>query len=550
MPDAKSPLRGADIVARSLEQLGCDRIFTLSGNHIMSLFDAALETKLDLVHVRHEAAAVHMADAWGRLTRQPGIAMVTGGPGHANAVGALYTALAAESPMVLLSGHAATWEIGRGGFQEIRQAEMAAPVTKASWTAQTAATLGRDIEKAMRLAISGRPGPVHVSLPSDLLDEPVAGHAIAWPDHKPAASAAVPLAQPVAEAVLAALASARKPLIIAGPQLSYQPGRALLARLEAAVNTPVVIMESPRGANDATLGAFSDLLRHADLIVLLGKALDFTLRWAAAPLLDPASKLMVIDPEAALLDRATTELGDRLLLASRADVSLAAESLIRHAAATTVRDGAWLGIARHALDSRPAAWNTVASTATGTLHPATVFQAVRAVMDRHARSLLICDGGEFAQWGQSLLSTERRLVNGVAGSIGASIPFALAARIHEPDAPVIAVMGDGTFGFHMAEFETAVRRNLPFIAIVGNDACWNAESQIQRRDYGAQRMHGCDLLPSRYDQVVTALGGHGELVDTVAAMGPALERALASGKPACINVMIESVAAPVIRHPA
>src|SRR5262249_49641906 len=138
-------LRGADIVARSLERLGCRHVFTLSGNHIMSLFDAALEASLDLVHVRHEAAAVHMADPWGRLTGKPGIAMVTGGPGHANAVGALYTALAAESPMVLLSGHAATWEIGRGGFQEMRQAEMAAPVTKASWTSASAAMLGPDI---------------------------------------------------------------------------------------------------------------------------------------------------------------------------------------------------------------------------------------------------------------------------------------------------------------------------------------------------------------------------------------------------------------------
>jgi acetolactate synthase-1/2/3 large subunit len=121
------PLRGADIVAQSLARLGCRRVFTLSGNHIMSIFDAAIETDLDLVHVRHEAAAVHMADAWGRLTGEAGIALVTGGPGHANAVGALFTARGAESPMVLLSGHAATWELGRGGFQEIRQAEMAAP---------------------------------------------------------------------------------------------------------------------------------------------------------------------------------------------------------------------------------------------------------------------------------------------------------------------------------------------------------------------------------------------------------------------------------------
>src|SRR6187549_4285641 len=163
-------LRGADIVAQSLKRLGCQRVFTLSGNHIMSIFDATLDAGLDLVHVRHEAAAVHMADAHGRLTGQPGVAMVTGGPGHANAVGALFTALGAESPMVLLSGHAATWELGRGGFQELRQADMAAPVTKASWMAKDTATLGQDIGEAIRIATSGRPGPVHVSLPSDLLD--------------------------------------------------------------------------------------------------------------------------------------------------------------------------------------------------------------------------------------------------------------------------------------------------------------------------------------------------------------------------------------------
>src|SRR6187455_2887942 len=152
--DMSQTLRGADIVAQSLKRLGCRRVFTLSGNHIMSIFDAAIEAGLDLVHVRHEAAAVHMADAHGRLTGQPGIALVTGGPGHANAVGALFTALGAEAPMVLLSGHAATWELGRGGFQELRQAEMAAPVTKASWMAKDATTLGQDIGEAIRIATS------------------------------------------------------------------------------------------------------------------------------------------------------------------------------------------------------------------------------------------------------------------------------------------------------------------------------------------------------------------------------------------------------------
>jgi acetolactate synthase-1/2/3 large subunit len=204
MPTSQS-LRGADIVARSLKRLGCTRVFTLSGNHIMSIFDAALDAGLDLVHVRHEAAAVHMADAHGRLTGEPGIALVTGGPGHANAVGALFTALGAESPLVLLSGHAATWELGRGGFQEIRQAEMAAPVSKASWTATAAATLGHDIGEAMRIATSGRPGPVALSLPSDLLDQRVEDSASPGPA---AAQSLTTLADATADAILAAPAPA------------------------------------------------------------------------------------------------------------------------------------------------------------------------------------------------------------------------------------------------------------------------------------------------------------------------------------------------------
>jgi acetolactate synthase-1/2/3 large subunit len=142
----------------------------------------------------------------------------------------------------------------------------------------------------------------------------------------------------------------------------------------------------------------------------------------------------------------------------------------------------------------------------------------------------------------------RRLINGVAGAIGSSLSFALTARLLEPKAPVFAVLGDGTIGFHLAEFETAARRGLPFVAVLGNDARWNAESQIQLREYGRERMHGCDLLPIRYDQAVACLGGHGEFVDNAADLPGAIARALGSGKPACINIMTESIAAPVVRR--
>ena len=537
-------LRGADIVIRALEQQGVTRVFTLSGNHIMSLFDAALGRPIDLVHVRHEAAAVHMADAWGRLTGEPGVAMVTGGPGHANAVGALFTALGAESPMVLLSGHAATWELGRGGFQELDQAAMAAPVTKASWMARSTATLAEDVGRAIDMARSGRPGPVHLSLPSDLLDEAISGDLISWPE--PQRGLGVALHEGIADAVLVALQSAARPVILAGPHLSSRQGRALLAELEQATRVPAVVLESPRGVADATIGAFSEVMRRADLVVLLGKALDFTVRWLEPPVADKSARVIVLDPDGALVARAAREKGERVLIGAVANSMLAAQTLTARAKLREPRPQGWLAEARAAIDGRPRAWDRLASTTPGKLHPIEVFRALGPVVARDPATILICDGGEFAQWGQCLLKAPRRMINSVTGAIGAGLPFALAARVHDAEAPVFAVMGDGTFGFHMAEIETAVRRKLPFVAIVGNDACWNAESQLQRRHYGENRMHGCELLPARYDLLASALGGHGELVEAADQLDGAIARAIASGKPAVINVMTESIAAPVL----
>ena len=538
-------LRGADIVIRALEQHGVTRVFTLSGNHIMSLFDAALGRKIDLVHVRHEAAAVHMADAWGRLTGEAGIAMVTGGPGHANAVGALFTAVGAESPLLLLSGHAATWELGRGGFQELDQVAMAAPVTKASWMARSVTTLAEDVGRAMEIARSGRPGPVHLSLPSDVLDETVAGDLVSWPE--PRRGPGVGLHAGIADAVLTELRAAARPVILAGPYLSSRDGRTLLAELEQSTRVPAVVLESPRGVADATIGAFSEILRRADLVVLLGKALDFTVRWLQPPVADAAMRMIMLDPDGALVARAAREKGKRLVVGAVADSLLAARSLSERAKLLEPRSPAWLAEARAAIDGRPRSWDDIATASPGKLHPVEVFRALSPVVAADPATILICDGGEFAQWGQCLLKAPRRIINSVTGAIGAGLPFALAARVHDPQAPIFAVMGDGTFGFHMAEVETAVRRQLPFVAIVGNDACWNAESQLQRRHYGENRMHGCELLPARYDLLVNALGGHGELVEAADQLRGAIARAIASGKPAVINVMTQSIAAPILK---
>jgi acetolactate synthase-1/2/3 large subunit len=537
-------IRGADIVARTLDRAGLTQIFTLSGNHIMPLFDAAIGTRLRLIHVRHEAAAVHMADAWGRLSGGPGIALVTGGPGHTNAVAALATAQAAESPLVLLSGHASLDEIGRGAFQELPQAAIAAPLCKASWTAATAEGLGHDIARAARLACEGRPGPVHVSLPFDLLESGVADNAALWPSEQDFIARVTPLSGNDADEVLASLAGAERPLVVAGPMMSDRDGRRLLRALADATGVPAIVMDSPRGINDPSLGAFAEVLREADLIVFLGKAHDFTLRFADPPFVHSGCRFLVIDPDAAMIDRVRREKGSRLVLGRNADARVAARLLVERAKGGQA-SAAWFDNVQATLSYRPPDWSEPRSRAK--IHPIDLCRAIAPFLARDPQAVFISDGGEIGQWAQALLNAPRRIINGVAGSIGASIPFALAARAVEAHAPVIAVMGDGTFGFHMAEFDTAVRHNLPFVAIIGNDATWNAEYQIQLRSYGEARAHGCELLPARYDKVAEALGGHGEFVERVDDLTPALERAVASGKAACVNVIIERVAAPVIR---
>jgi acetolactate synthase-1/2/3 large subunit len=270
---------------------------------------------------------------------------------------------------------------------------------------------------------------------------------------------------------------------------------------------PVIGMESPRGVNDPALGKVADVLKRADAVLLVGKRRDFTLRFGEA--FAPGCAVMEVEGEV--------------------DIQGAAEP-------------GWAGQVRAALAWRPPEWQSVQSRPEGPLHPVELCREVQKLLD--GDSVLVSDGGEFGQWAQACLSAPRRVINGPAGSIGSALPFAAAAKLAFPDARVVAMLGDGTFGFHLSELDTAVRYGLGFITVIGNDACWNAEHQIQLRAYGRDRAHGLDLLPTRYGAVAAALGCHGEDVGVLADLAPALQRSVASQKPACINVMVERLAAP------
>jgi acetolactate synthase-1/2/3 large subunit len=287
------------------------------------------------------------------------------------------------------------------------------------------------------------------------------------------------------------------------------------------------------------------MLAQADCVLLVGKRLDYTLRFGKPPALSPSCAFVQIDADEDEFARTRRAVGERLEAIARAAALPALEALAR-ASSGKPHHQAWRDEVNAAIAYRPAAWKNATSATEGRLHPIEALRPLQTLLDAHADAVFVSDGGEFGQWAQACLHAPHRVINGMAGAIGPAIPYAIGARAALPDAPIVATLGDGTFGFHAAEIDTAVRYKLPFVAVIGNDARWNAEYQIQLRDYGRGRLIGCELLPTRYELVASAFGGHGEIVVESDEMAPALARIHALGLPACINAMIEGQAAPNI----
>jgi acetolactate synthase-1/2/3 large subunit len=433
-----------------------------------------------------------------------------------------------------------------GAFQEMAQVDIAAPLTKASWVCKSVSELPGDFAKAVSIAKSGRSGPVHISLPSDVLDAAFDG-GTSMPKTADFERIPIQVDKPVIKEMITALLKAKKPLVLTGPMMQSQAGRKVLASLEASLGIPVIGMESPRGIGDPCLGAFSEVLAQSDCVLLLGKKLDFTLKFGKVPNFNQDCVFFQIDPEITEIERTKRAVGSKLQLTTCTDVHSAIKAIIELNGPTTSAAREWQTEVHAAIAYRPAAWSS-ATSSPNQLHPAQALAPLQAILDSHPESVLVSDGGEIGQWAQACLKAPNRVINGVAGSIGAGLPFATAASLAKPGAPVISVVGDGTFGFHSSEIDTAVRYQLPFLLIVGNDACWNAEHQIQIREYGQARVIGCELLPTHYEKVCAAFGGFGELVTEKEQVLPAAHRAIASKLPSCLNIMIDGVPAPSIRR--
>lgn len=536
-------MRGADLLAKTLKAAGISRVFSLSGNQIMPVYDACLEYGIEIIHTRHEAGAVFMAEAHAQLTGEVGVALVTAGGGLSNAVGPLFSIRESETPVLLLSGDSPVAQDGHGAFQETSQCAITAPLTKLSIRPTKPSDLGSETARAIRTARSGRPGPVHISLPFDVL-EAKAG-AVEVPTEAAFLRAPQWLGEDDVRQIAQSVAAASRPVVLCGPAMSRTRNGNLSLLLADALDVPVIVMESPRGLKDPSLGNLAKVLAQADLVVSLGKRIDFTLAFGGVSAFDPNAAWIVVDSELRERDRAYLNLGPRLKMVAAAHPGDAAKQLIAHGqkgAAHASNHSQWRTTVAALLAARSFSDRTAPGTSAIT--SAELCAAVQRQILSCPGSVAVCDGGEFGQWAQAITSADNRIVNGVSGVIGGGVCYGLAAALAKPGQAIFSLMGDGSAGFHFPEIETAVRHKAAYVIVIGNDLRWNAEHQIQLREYGPERLIGCQLSGARYDLAAAALGGHGEYVTRLDELDAALSRAMSSGKVACVNVMIDGAPAP------
>lgn len=535
------PVNGAALLARALREARCGPIFTLSGNQILPIYDAGLDEDLVFIDTRHEAPAVYMADAWARVSGRPGVCLVTAGPGFTNALSGVAAAWLAESPLVFLSGGSTLSSAGRGGFQELDQVALARPVCKQAWLVTRAADIPAMVAQAFRTAVAGTPGPVHLTLPSDVLLERVDLDATPPPLVVGHVTPPAPPAD-IARAV-DLLQRAERPLVLAGPSVWREPTVAYLRALLDATCIPAFNAESARGLSDPLLHGLGPEVGRADVVLLIG-AQDFVVGFGRPPVLAADCRVIHVASDAARIGFNTpVEVG------LCGDPGVILQQLLQAWPAHSTRAAAaWsaeLESIRSANVERLAEFERAPDVP---IHPLRVAAEVRAYL--RAGDCVALDGGEFGQWARWGLADGpwTLLTNGKLGGIGSGLSLAMAAALARPEARAVAFVGDGTFGFHGLELDTAVRHHIPVLLIVGNDAGWASERHRQRAQYGPHRLVAADLLATRYDLVAKALGAHGELVERPDDLPGALERAFASGGPACINVAIASVPSPAANH--
>jgi acetolactate synthase I/II/III large subunit len=531
----------ADLVSghlaiRALRAAGVEHLFTLSGGHIFPLYDGCRHEGVRMVDVRHEQTAMFAAEGLAKLTRRPQVAALTAGPGVTNGVSAVANARFGGSPVLMIGGRApqATW--GQGSLQEIDHVAFMQAITKDARTSTAPAEVARDVIEALRLAGEPHRGPTFVDIPMDVIFLPAdEGTVPAWTDPEPGE-----IDVEAVRGAAALLRDAQRPVIVGGTDVWYGGAWEELRTLVETLQVPVLTNGMGRG----TIPADHDLaisrargaaFKKADLVVVVGTPLDFRLGFGRF-----GSAQVVHVTDAPDERQGTAEVAARLV----GDIALTLTALTEAAGGPTgdlaEARAAWAGELRDVEAAKRADEQSLLEGDSDPIHPARIYGELRRVLERDA--VVIGDGGDFVSYAGKLVDSHQPgcwLDPGPYGCLGTGMGYSAAARLARPSSQVVTLLGDGAAGFSLLDVDTLVRHDLPVVMVVGNNGIWALEKYPMQQIYDGWDAVA-DLQPGiRYDEIVATLGGAGETVEKAADLGPALDRAFASGVPYLVNVLTD-----------
>jgi acetolactate synthase I/II/III large subunit len=525
-------VHAGQLIARRLRASGIDTVFTLSGGHLFSIYDGCRSEGIRLIDTRHEQTATFAAEGWSKVTRVPGVAALTAGPGVTNGMSAMAAAQQNSSPLLVLGGRAPALRWGMGSLQEIDHVPFVAPLARFAATAQSAEAAGLLVDEALRATVGAPSGVGFVDFPMDHV------FSMSDDDGRPGALADLPAAPGADTDALdrasELLSAAQRPVIMAGTNVWWGRGEAALLRLAEQRQIPVLMNGMARGVVPADhplafSRARSKALGEADVALVIGVPMDFRLGFGKV--FGPQTQLIVAD-------RVVPEREHPRPVAAGlyGDLTVTLSALAGTGAA---EHQSWIEELRTAETAARDLEKAELADGRTPLHPMRVYAELAPMLDRDA--IVVIDGGDFGSYAGRVIDSYLPgcwLDSGPFGCLGSGPGYALAAKLARPHRQVVLLQGDGAFGFSGMEWDTLVRHNVQVVSVIGNNGIWALEKHPMEALYGYSVV--AELRPgTRYDEVVRALGGHGELVSTPAELRPALERAFASGLPSVVNVLTD-----------
>ena len=533
-------MHGGKLAAKALKAAGVECVFTLSGGHVMAIYDGCLDENIKVVDVRHEQAAVHAADAWSRLNPgKIGCAILTAGPGVTDGITGVANAWRANSPILVIGGQGPFNNLRRGSLQEMDHVSVMKPVTKWADTCYDTRRIPDYIEMGIRHAVSGNPGPSFLEIPIDVLSAEVEMEQVRFPEIRTAPPALIPAKSSV-QSALEILRTAKNPVMMAGTSVKWSNASSKIQEFIEKTHIPTFVNGMGRGTvkpgtPELLTRVRKEAIQQCDVFICAGVLLDFRLGFGRT--IPAEAKIIQLDIENELIG--TNRSADAFVVGNLAEVF---EQLMiqMDEAGDSPDHSSWRDqlIAREA--ELEAAFAESLNSDEVPIDPLRLCREIRDfVVDKEV--ILIGDGGDIVAQASKVLPVPAEncwMDPGPLGTLGVGMPFALAAQIARPDKRVLIIYGDGSFGLNGFEYDTAVRFDLPIVGIVGVDGVWGQMVRPQAAIYGANRIVATKLNFTRYDKIVEAMGGHGEYCERPEEIGPALERAFASGKPALVNVVM------------